>query len=296
MFHKGKFHYRGRIFRGIRKVFKFNQKYRVGSYTLTLPYDHLLPLYRRKYPSYDLFLPHLATYLQPETLVVDVGANVGDTTLAMYFASPNLKFVSIEPDLKFFNYLISNLRQIPEDSFSAHQLAISSALGSYRLESRSGTASIEAVTYNTNNQASTLDSLINALHPPFQGKNISLVKTDTDGHDAYVLMSGLVSIKEHQPFLFIECLINESTEIGTFTRLFSKLTDLNYRKCWIFSNTGQLLGEETSFDRLTSLLEENYKRSKESGYGQYVDLFFATTNNLGLASKCINSYQLTLKN
>jgi FkbM family methyltransferase len=253
-------------------------------------------MYRKKYPSYDLFLPHLATYLPPETLVVDVGANVGDTTLAMYFASPKLSFMSIEPDVKFFKYLVSNAKQIPADRFSAHPQAISSTIKSYRLESRSGTSSIEAVTRSTKNQTSTLDSLINHLNSPFQGKKISLVKTDTDGHDAYVLMSGLESIKEHRPFLFIECLITESPEIDIFTGLFSTLTDLSYHKCWIFSNTGRLLGEETSFDRLTSLLEENYKRSKESGYGQYVDLFFATPNNLDLASKCIYSYQLTLNN
>jgi hypothetical protein len=52
---------------------------------LSLPPDHGLPKFQAEHVMYDRFLPELARCLEggANTTIIDVGANVGDTALAM---------------------------------------------------------------------------------------------------------------------------------------------------------------------------------------------------------------------
>ncbi|MEI7464384.1 MAG: hypothetical protein WCJ87_03490 [Burkholderiales bacterium] len=51
--------------------------------SILMPKNHRLAEYKKRHRLYDQFLPHLARYLPTGGVVVDIGANVGDTLAAM---------------------------------------------------------------------------------------------------------------------------------------------------------------------------------------------------------------------
>jgi hypothetical protein len=56
--------------------------HKIGATTIELPFSHRLPLYQSWFPTYDRALPRLAERISaryPESPIIDVGANVGDT-------------------------------------------------------------------------------------------------------------------------------------------------------------------------------------------------------------------------
>ena len=62
---------------------KRRRKYRIGQFKINIPLNHKLPEYQAAHKLYDQFLPVLASKIDDKGLVIDVGSNIGDTTIAM---------------------------------------------------------------------------------------------------------------------------------------------------------------------------------------------------------------------
>ncbi|SDR86751.1 methyltransferase, FkbM family [Nocardioides scoriae] len=91
------------------------QRYRIGRYAVTLPPAHRLPWFQDLFPTYDRYAASLLQQLLSGSrtpLLVDVGANVGDTTLLALDAVPQLHVVAVEGDAEFTSYLRDNTRQV----------------------------------------------------------------------------------------------------------------------------------------------------------------------------------------
>jgi hypothetical protein len=108
---------------------KFSVEYNLDNFQITLPVDHLLPLYRLNYPTYDRFLPYLVKQFNDGALLIDVGANVGDTLVSLYLGKQNLDFICIEPDSRFFSYLLKNTSRIEKIDSSANIVLIQKLVG-----------------------------------------------------------------------------------------------------------------------------------------------------------------------
>lgn len=88
--------------------------YKIGNTEIELPREHRLEEYQRVHPNYDRFLPHLARHLNKHSVVLDIGANCGDTLAAMVWANSDLAYVCIEPDPAFYSYLLKNIERLRE--------------------------------------------------------------------------------------------------------------------------------------------------------------------------------------
>jgi len=79
--------------------------------------DHQLGVNRKKYPLYDRRLPKLAQMLAeavPAGLMIDVGANIGDSIALWRLAGCQADVVALEPSEVFFALLQENQRLSPE--------------------------------------------------------------------------------------------------------------------------------------------------------------------------------------
>ncbi len=141
------------IRRGIRLVKRTTRtilhipiSHRYGNFSILLPPYHNLPTYQMLCPLYDRFLPHLSKYLQPHDLVIDVGANCGDTLAGMFEANPSLSFFCVEADEEFFGYLTRNITHIksryPEASITAFQAFAAANVKGGLLQGSRGTKAI----------------------------------------------------------------------------------------------------------------------------------------------------------
>ena len=100
------------LFRVFLNTLGLKRKYLIDDISISIDYVHRLPDYQRDHPKYDKFLPFFVKYLPNNSIVVDVGSNVGDTVVGMCQKNPNLEYLCIEADKKYFNDLLKNVKKL----------------------------------------------------------------------------------------------------------------------------------------------------------------------------------------
>ena len=53
---------------------------------------------------------HFSKFLPSNTIVVDVGSNIGDTVVGMSQKNTNLEYICIEVDKNYYNDLLQNIK------------------------------------------------------------------------------------------------------------------------------------------------------------------------------------------
>jgi FkbM family methyltransferase len=224
------------------------------AYHIHLPPGHLLPLYQRKHPHYDSFLPRLAGAMGHDGMVIDVGANVGDTLAAMAEVNPHLEYVCIEPDEQFFEFLERNAEVVRQALGSLRVTLVKALVGQGRHGvSLQGAASTKSMVVDgaggLNSQ--TLDELI----APQRYGEVRLIKSDVDGYDFDVIQSGLAILRVAQPILFFECQYFNAQQKQGFHDLFQTLEAQGYANWAVFDNYGALMMETSGIQPLNGLLD-----------------------------------------
>jgi FkbM family methyltransferase len=275
-----------KIFRKFWSTLQIPTPRDVSGIKLWLPPEHILPKYKKKYPLYDEFLPVLAVKLPVGSCVIDIGANVGDTCLSMYKTNSNLHFICVEPDLKFFQYLKFNTRKIPPNNVRNVKLMITSLKGSFKLSGGGGTKSMRKSRV-IKMKKSSLDDLLEQEKPK---SIISLLKTDIDGYDYDVILSGKESISRIKPLIYSEFMFRDITSIDKYLKSVFFLIGVGYTHAYLFRNTGEF---EISMD--VSELEE-YLRLNVDSFNQfskvsYFDILLTPENYIETVESAIKIYK-----
>lgn len=159
-----------------------------------LPASHHLPFIVGSNPLSFMALVHCAAALSNSSLtVVDVGANVGDSVALLESYLPGrCRFVCVEPNAEWMPYLQANTDGLPVERLrdfigEGQNLALKpgdpGTAGS--IVSASGNASVP------------LDEIC-------EGRQVDLIKVDTDGFDFPILRSGVRTLSSIRPALFFE--------------------------------------------------------------------------------------------
>lgn len=187
------------IVRRFKKIFKTEDKklekiiqreYFFGEYKIILQDNHVLGKYHKSFPLYDRFLPILCADF--EGLIIDVGANIGDTSIAIF--SKNLKsfIVGVEPDTVFFEECINNIFQNGlTNRFLGVNKFVSTNEGNFCLE-KSSTMSTGSISskINQSGEKNTISfSELMDLIPKEKMMKFDILKIDTDGFDWDILNS-----------------------------------------------------------------------------------------------------------
>ena len=224
------------------QVYKHCVTYHIKEIPLSLPPDHALPQYQNMFRLYDKFIGVLAKHLpNNEDLIVDIGANVGDTTalLLQYCENPIL---CIEADTDFFSIMEYNLSDYRERITFVNSFVSAKDLKNVELVKNRGTA--RAV--ESKDKLVKSDSLVSIIKNSELGKCI-LLKTDTDGFDLEILLSSLSRIEEDSPILYWENEISSLKDIEDVKKLLEELGKINYTKYIVLDNFGNpLIYEGTS--------------------------------------------------
>lgn len=227
-----------------------NTKYIIGNYKIVTPPNFVLKSYQKKHKLYDRFLPVLAKHINSKKYIIDVGANIGDTTVAMIQNCDN-PIICIEPSDIFFPYLEKNIKLI-NDNYPNRVTNIKKLVGTGTItgelnQSRSSTASLKIESNSKSPTHSKLDDIIE------NHSNIILLKVDTDGFDFDVIRSAEKTLIDSEPILFWENEITEDFHNKGFNSLYSVLSEKGYKYIFIFDNFGNLIAEETNFDTLKNI-------------------------------------------
>ena len=281
----------GIVFR-LRSALRIKQKYRIGKSTITLPSDHLLSAYQGSYKQYDRFLPHLVKYLDDGSIVIDVGANVGDTVAAMVASNDKLRYVCVEADDDFFDYLVKNTEQLVQDNagvvIDSHKCLVGLSVKGVKLHGVGGTKHAEKSNDAEALSSRPLDDLISEIGCA----PISLIKSDVDGYDYDVIDSAENSISESNCLLYFECQYENESQFDGYKSCLKRIGTLGYDRFAIFDNFGALVASAVEIEVVFELM--NYVRRQNNGSSvrtiHYFDILAYKPAHNSLVSSVLRDY------
>lgn len=272
-------------FRWIRSAVR--DSYRIGDITISIPRHIDLPNIQEKHPLYDRFLPVLSKALNGPKAILDIGANIGDSAVAMAQQCTN-PLVCVEPSSRFYPYLIENLKRIPGPARTfVHKKMIGTGKFSGNLDHTKGTARLAM---EPGQQAIPSVALDNLEGLP---EEVILIKSDTDGFDFDVLLSAKALIQKHHPVLFWENEVHGALQLEGFSRLYEMLAAEGYNSICVFDNYGNLLLEDATIKNLVSLNSylNSMRNLQQTRTFYYVDILATTPANAASVREAIVAYK-----
>ena len=280
----------------VRIALNINIEYQYNGFSIELPAEHLLPFCQKHHRLYDRFLPHLCKYLAPGSIVVDVGANCGDTVAAMYESNNSLVFICVEPDEVFFKFLQKNVSRISLFDKQALIKTIKSLVGQHitsaSLEGAGGTR--RAIVDDKENskkpliKARSLDDILSQC----EVTEIRLLKSDIDGFDYDVIDSAESTLDAEPPIIFFECLLDHEFQKAGYEKTMANLEAKGYVGWVIFDNYGEVVLRTSDIQIVDQLLDyvwrQNTRHSTRTIY--YYDILAVTKRDSVLMERVIDDY------
>lgn len=266
--------------------------FRSGMVELALPPGHPLLIMQAENPLYDRFLPFLAGRLEAGALLVDVGANCGDTLGAVYGANRNLKFICVEPNAGFFSYLERNvgllMKHDPAAVIHTVQALVGKKVASATLAVANGTSHAVEGVGGPAISSRTLDDILDSL----RAGPLRLLKSDVDGFDFDVIDSAEGSIQESHPLIFFECQFEDDNQRSGYVRTISRLQAAGYSEWVVFDNFGEVVLKSSGIDSVLQLLNYlwrlNIGRSTRTVY--YFDILAFGPRDIPFVEAVLGSY------
>ena len=233
-----------------------DREYLIGNFKIILRSSHVLDLYQNKYPLYDKFLPIICENLSG--LIIDVGANIGDSSVFIFSKNTKSFIVGVEPDEEFsieclLNINLNNL----SNRFLLIKKFISTKSGKFIVE-KNESKSTGSILLDLDNEFEDINTISFAemmdLIPDNKKETFDMLKIDTDGFDWDILNSfsdyaknSLLLPKyiffEMQTFINNEGYNNLNREqiSNDYLKSIEKIYKIGYTNFNIFDNFGTLI-------------------------------------------------------
>jgi FkbM family methyltransferase len=269
------------------RTLRRDQRYSIAGVEVLLPPEHRLPYFQAVFPSYDRYFgPVLGALAQSQpVLLVDVGANVGDTAVAAVRASEKIDVIAVEGNPYFVGYLRRNVAP-----FASRVRVVDRYVGpldsSIRYTHNGSTGGfVKVETTAAADEAGTGDSGPGDSGPVDWVEVSSLVddparlvvwKCDTDGFDIHLTVANWDVLHRSCAALWMEydpvITQGDPADIAELGRL---LADSG-RTVWMFDNVGthMVTARGPAVATLLADLTTWLRRQRESGTGvAYLDLW-----------------------
>jgi FkbM family methyltransferase len=259
---------------GVRLARKFNVdpivKVRVGDRALFMPWSHNLPSILESCPTYETEMGRLAMHLSKtdgEVLMIDVGANIGDT-IARLPALDQAKFLCIEGSERYYDLLRKNYESDARVTLLFALLTdVTGQADGAHLKEVEGTAHLEMAKGSVAAAPwLTLDELL-GRYPAFA--NANLIKIDTDGYELRVLRGATAFLERAKPCLHIEVAPHFWREYGgcEVSDALVFLSRFGYKEVLVYDNYGYFIGRDgTQNPKFLSVLADYAVRRRRWFY------------------------------
>jgi len=267
------------------------RNYNINGFSISIDYTHKLPEYQSNHPNYDKFLPHLVKYLAKDSLVIDIGANIGDTLAGMVGGNEKLKYLCIEAAEEFFNDLEKNTEGIKGQNADLQIRIVKQFVGkdvdNVNLVGMGGTK--HAVIDGGEIKSKTLSRLLSDLN--FEKSELALLKTDVDGFDWDVIRSSYELLTNY-PYIYFECQYDDHKQLKNFKEMFTELQAIGYSNFAFFDNYGNYIctiKDLYSVHELLGYIErQNFYRASRTIH--YYDVLAYSSNKINEVKQIIDKY------
>lgn len=287
---------------------EYKNEYAVGKYRLLKKNSHMLDKYQAQYPLYDKFLPYFCSFFRG--LIVDIGANIGDTSIAIFDQNDKCFLVGVEPVEDFFNDCIENIRINNLNSrFLGIQKFVSNTKGSFVIE-KDKTASTGSMYTNDSNitedNAISFANLMDLI-PSDISQNFDVLKIDTDGFDWDIInaFSDMNDTDFCRPkFIFFEMQTFKNndasktlqrTEINIeYMNSLKKLQQKGYTNFSLFDNFGTYVLTTDSINDISTLNEYVIRSQVKNAHSSifYFDVLAYNNDELDFVNNKISKFYI----
>ena len=249
----------------------------VNGKILNLPLSHQLPIYISAHPEYDKLIGRISSWLRKDyesITFIDVGANVGDS-IAHFRPSPNDLIIAIEPNEKFYSFLLKNYGYLSNIKIIKSICSSKEEYLKLTFNENNGTASLINVDSAPIIETTTIDLISSQI---INKKQINFIKIDTDGYDFEVLKGAREAISINSPVCMFECdVFNNKNYVADINEALYFFHTRGYSYFLVYDNYGYLIGKHSTCDRKWFLQLIPYQCS--SGI-YYFDLLFINDNKI----------------
>ena len=153
--------------------------------------------------KWDNVLGEILTKLVPEEQpsICEVGSNIGASLMMMLSVKPRAQVLCFEPSDRFRVFLNYNLTMAGYAGVRASTFIVSSTCGEGYIHTDLTSGSIREMPHLKIRQPAHITTLNHELSGL---DTLSMIKTDTDGHDMEVLFGADLILLKHKPILFFE--------------------------------------------------------------------------------------------
>jgi len=216
----------------------------IGNKKLKMRLSHKAPYFYSTSPNYDRALPRVCKSIQKVDqylIIVDIGANIGDTAYLISEKVSGASILCIEGDKNFLPFLYENTSEINNNviTIEPKYCVDEPDNNSFNIVNKNGTAHLSISDHNKVENIDTLDNMLKNNNT-FQKANI--LKIDTDGFEMLVLNGARELLKQTHPVIFFEFtpsayVVNKQNPLDLINFLFS----LGYNKALFYDNFGNPL-------------------------------------------------------
>lgn len=268
-------------------------------YTITTLSPELAQTYA-DFPQTNAVLHRLVKLAAPtkEEIIIDIGANCGDTLAIIKTANPTVQTICIEGDPTLFATLQANNSQFTDTELVQQYLGETDCTEVVSIEKAGFNNTLtHSTTTPTHEQISIakLDTLLS--HHMTKADSICLIKIDTEGYDVRILFGSQHTLQTYQPILFFEynrLAMQACNEPGK--RLFPYLHQLGYQGLAIYDPIGRLIliGDLNNIDQLYDL--HSYADGKQGNIHLYYDIIVFHTKDAALATTFFDAERQSFAN
>lgn len=233
-------------------------RFRETSYLLTIRPQNLIESYVYLYKTWE---PHLADLIagyltDPDPAFIDVGANIGATSIPLAKHFKHVRFFLFEPHPIVFKDLENNLSFNKLTNIETYNIAITNQSDTFLpFYAQKNANNFGLSSFTKNHDISDYDVMevpCRSLDTTLDNcVNIKVIKIDTQGHELNVLLSAKNIIKKHRPIVFFEFeseyFPTKEDEQKTKGEILDFFTKLKY-ELYMFGAEGQYLPKLTLQD------------------------------------------------
>jgi FkbM family methyltransferase len=173
-------------------------------------------------------------FCKNNSYVLDLGANIGFTAIALADICFDGKIAAVEPLEPTFNFLRKNINKSEKNNITLHQYAVGNKTGEFPMQATSDflAGAFIADQYQADQNHFTMSVKINLLDDIFEEFNfdkLDFIKMDLEGYEIFALEGGIKTLNKFQPTVFLE--MNHWC-LNVFHRI--SLPEFQERLCQIF--------------------------------------------------------------
>lgn len=174
----------------------------------------VLQVYRIRWLGHDRAFLDFVQQLPVQGTILDVGANIGITTVVLAKARPHCNIHAFEPlpqnaaamkrVLRFFHIVNVKIRQTAVGNENGTVEIFLPRIGGAYMQGLVHVTRTGNNHYTTGHTYKALQCKLDAIDLALQGERITGIKIDVENYEWYVLQGAAAMLQQHRPVLFCE--------------------------------------------------------------------------------------------